>query len=80
MSIPNNIVRVRKNDFGEFEVPTIEFEPLEFDTDHQAKVAFNDSIYFADDKQDAIDTARFTYGPDVQIRITRGTYSQGANA
>lgn len=54
--------RIRKNDYDEFEVPT------------GAWPNASDSIYFADDKQDAIDTAEFVHGPQVKCFIRRGTY------
>ena len=61
-------VRILKNMDGEFETPTGEFGNS---GDGFRKDAY---VYFADDKQDAIDTARFTYGNDVEIAYARGSY------
>jgi len=55
-------LRIRKcTDTGEFIVPT---------GPNGAMGAGDKYAYFTDDKQDAIDTARFTYGADVQYTIT----------
>ena len=58
----NGKLRIRKcADTGEFIVPT----------GPNGSLGENDAYaYFTDDKQDAIDTARFTYGDDVQFTIT----------
>ena len=56
---------ILKNQDGEFETPTGPEGPR---ANHLSY------IYFADDKQDAIDTARFTYGNDVEIAYARGSY------
>lgn len=60
-------ITIKRNEHDEFEVPT----------------AFRDrgslpkrpcAIYYTDDKDDAIGTARYHYGDDVVIRHARGTY------
>jgi len=53
---------VKKNEWGDFEVPT------------QKGLTGADSIYYADDKQDAIDTARYVHGQDVKVIVRKGTY------
>jgi len=60
-------VIIKRNDYDEFEVPTA---PAGAEAQE-----FADGIYYADDRDDAIDTARFTFGADVDIVVRRGTYS-----
>lgn len=62
-------IRIRRNDHDEYEVPTARADsPLGPQT----------SIYFADDRLDAIATARWqhevVYGYEIVIKVTRGTY------
>ncbi len=52
-------IRIKRNTFDEYEVPTTSTK----------------EIYFTDDRQDAVDTARFFHGADISVSITRGTYS-----
>jgi len=54
---------IRKNCFGEFEVPT------------QVGMTGADQISYQDDREAAEDTARFVHGQDVEIKIVRGTYT-----
>ena len=53
---------IKKNDDGEFEVPTF------------FGITGADQIYFASDKDDAVNTARAVHGEDVEIVHRRGTY------
>lgn len=57
-------VTVRENEDGEFELPTLGATSLEA------------GLYFADDKQDAIDTAKHSYGENVIVTFKRGTYQE----
>jgi hypothetical protein len=54
---------IKKNTYGEFEVPT------------QTGLTGADQIYFADSKADALDTARFVHGVDVETKFVKGTYT-----
>lgn len=58
-----SICRIRKNIHGEYEVPEKNPHPLE-----------NDCLYFTDDKDDAIGTAKMMHGDDVQCVFRSGTY------
>lgn len=51
-------ITIRKNDYDEYEVPT----------------PSADELYFTDDKDDAIGTAKLILGDDVEIRFAKGTY------
>lgn len=55
---------IRKNIDGEYEVPDKFINALE-----------NDNIYYTDDREDAIGTAKAMHGADVEITIRTGTYS-----
>lgn len=56
-------IQVRKNDYDEFEVPTPTRDAP-------------DSIYYTDDKDDAIGTAKMILGDDVVCTFKRGTYDR----
>lgn len=53
--------RIRKNDYDEFEVPVPTPDAPQ-------------AIYFTDDKDDAIGTAKLILGADVVCTFSRGTY------
>jgi hypothetical protein len=53
-------VTIKKNDYDEYELPT------EVGTE---------AIYYTDDKDDAIGTAKLILGDDVEITFRRGTYN-----
>ena len=59
-------VVIRKNDIGEYEVPT----------GGNSGYAICENIYFTEDRQDAIDTAR-TCCPTAVLSIRSGTYFPG---
>ena len=61
-----NTCTIRKNEYDEYEVPTA------FVFHNRREVAAE--IYYTDDKQDAIDTAKFAHRDDVAITWRRGTY------
>jgi len=54
---------VKKNEYGEYEVPT------------QKGLTGADQIYFASDKEDAVDTAHYIHGHDVDVIFKSGTYT-----
>lgn len=61
-------VTIKRNDYDEYEVPT-------------PSAQFPDSIYFTDDKADAIDTARAHWfinraQSEINVRVIRGSYHQ----
>lgn len=56
-----NVIVIKKNDHDEFEFPT---------------EANNTAIYYTDDKEDAIGTAKMVYGDDVVTLFRRGTYGE----
>jgi len=59
-------VTIRKNDLDEYEVPTAHIG--------RAYSTRPTSIYYTDDKDDAISTARYHYGTETKIVVRRGTY------
>ena len=55
-----NTVTIKKNSFDEYEVPA----------------PTTDCIYFTDDKEDAVDTAKLYHEPgSVKIVVRRGSYT-----
>ncbi len=62
-------INIRKNDSGEFEVPTDRADSV---------LGAQTSIYYTDDRSDAITTARFVhglYGYQISVMVKRGTYA-----
>ena len=62
VTIRKNVI-VRKNDHGEYEVPTV------------IGISGSDAISYEATKEDALDAARYHHGQDAEIVIRRGTYS-----
>ncbi len=62
----NRTVTIRQNEFDEFEVPTAFMG--------RAYITRPTSIYYTDDKDDAIGTAQYHFGSDTKIVVRRGTY------
>lgn len=62
-------IAIRKNDYDEYEVPA------EFVFHNRREVAAE--IYYTDDKDDAIGTAKMIHGADVVCKFKRGTYGEG---
>lgn len=60
-------VTIRKNEYDEYEVPT-QFR------DRGSLPKKPCAIYYTDDKDDAIGTARMILGADVVCTFKRGTY------
>ena len=58
-------ITIKKNDFDEFELLT----PV-------ASNEVGDGIYFTEDKEDAVGTAHYFFGDDIQVKFRRGTYVQ----
>jgi len=56
-----NIILIKKNEYGEFELPA----------------PTTDEIYFTDDQDDAIGTAKIIYGDNTECIFRRGTYDKG---
>lgn len=63
-------VTIKRNDYDEFELPT-EFR------DRGSLPKRPCAIYYTDDKDDAIGTAKMILGADVEIRFAKGTYDDG---
>lgn len=55
-------ITIKKNDYDEYEVPTV------------IGVTGADQIYFASDRDDALDTARHIHGQNVKVTFRSGTY------
>lgn len=60
-------VTIRKNDYDEYELPT-QFR------DRGSLPKKPCAIYYTDDKDDAIGTAKMILGADVECTFKRGTY------
>lgn len=58
---PAATVLVRKNEYGEYEVPAPTPE----------------EIYFTDDRDDALGTALIIHGDNASVKVARGTYARG---
>ena len=59
-------VTIKRNVDEEYEVPT--------DTPRTPASSFEAGLYFTDDKDDAMATAKRSWGDSVQIVVRRGTY------
>lgn len=64
MSKEPEMILIKKNTYGEFEVPT------------GKRPDGTRSIYYASDRDDARDTARYYHGKDCEFRFARGTYGE----